>query len=302
MHYENRETNMTHDVFISYSRKDTAIADKICAALDKQGITYFIDRKGIGGGMEFPSVIAEAIINCKIILFLGSANSYQSKFTNSEVTFAFNEKEPGSIIPYIIDNSSLPAALRFTFSSINIRTIQEHPIETILMQDLCQILGRKFVEEKNLDTANRKENKKDTIVEGKQEEKAADEVDSRGCFAIFFIIVAIGFLAAWFGNKYHSYWVAAGVFLSLSFIAFWSWVQWDEYIKLPNIKDKGKREKKRTAIIRDLICVDLVGVFFGVAVAVGLWQHSFWLGLVTWIVPSFVSIFYTAEKDDDLTS
>ena len=65
---------------------------------------------------------------------------------------------------------------------------------------------------------------------------------------------------------------------------------------------EGKREKKRTAIIRDLICVDLVGVFFGVAVAVGLWQHSFWLGLVTWIVPSFVSIFYTAEKDDDLTS
>ena len=44
---------MAYDVFISYSRKDTAIADKICKALDKAGITYFIDRKGINGGMEF---------------------------------------------------------------------------------------------------------------------------------------------------------------------------------------------------------------------------------------------------------
>ena len=38
---------MKHDIFISYSRKDTAIAERICAAFDKAGITYFIDRLGI---------------------------------------------------------------------------------------------------------------------------------------------------------------------------------------------------------------------------------------------------------------
>jgi len=27
-----------YDVFISYSRKDTAVTDRICAALDRQGI------------------------------------------------------------------------------------------------------------------------------------------------------------------------------------------------------------------------------------------------------------------------
>ena len=40
-----------YDVFISYSRKDTEIAERICAALQNNGITYFIDRQGIGGGM-----------------------------------------------------------------------------------------------------------------------------------------------------------------------------------------------------------------------------------------------------------
>ena len=36
-----------YDVFISYSRKDSAIADEICKAFDQVGITYFIDREEI---------------------------------------------------------------------------------------------------------------------------------------------------------------------------------------------------------------------------------------------------------------
>jgi hypothetical protein len=34
--------------------------------------------------------------------------------------------------------------LEFTFSSINIRTLQEHPIESTLIHDLCQILGKEY--------------------------------------------------------------------------------------------------------------------------------------------------------------
>lgn len=136
---------MNYDIFISYSRKDTEIANRICKAFDQAGITYFIDRQGIGGGMEFPTVLAEAILNCKLMLFLASKNSYNSKFTNSEVTFAFNKKPAGSIIPYIIDDSTLPPSLEFTFSSINIRTIQEHPIETTLINDICLLLNKKVI-------------------------------------------------------------------------------------------------------------------------------------------------------------
>ena len=36
-----------YDVFISYSRKDSAIADEIRKAFDQVGITYFIDREEI---------------------------------------------------------------------------------------------------------------------------------------------------------------------------------------------------------------------------------------------------------------
>ena len=34
---------MEQDVFISYSRKDSEMADCLCEAMDEAGITYFVD-------------------------------------------------------------------------------------------------------------------------------------------------------------------------------------------------------------------------------------------------------------------
>ena len=133
---------MAYDVFISYSRKDTKVADRICEVFDKVGISYFIDRQGIGGGFEFPLPLAENIVSSKIFLFLASENSYNSKFTINEIVFAFNKKEKNSILPYIIDNSSLPLDLEFVFAGVNWRNIKEHPIEKTLVLDIFKLLGR----------------------------------------------------------------------------------------------------------------------------------------------------------------
>ena len=133
---------MAHDVFISYSREDTKVADRICEVFDKVGISYFIDRQGIGGGLEFPIVLAENIVSSKLFLFLASENSYNSKFTRSEIVFAFNKKEKNSILPYIIDNSSLPLDLEFVFAGVNWRNIKEHSIEKTLVPDILKLLGR----------------------------------------------------------------------------------------------------------------------------------------------------------------
>lgn len=133
---------MKYDVFISYSRKDSDIANQICAAFDRTGVSYFIDRQGISGGLEFPAVLADALLNSKIILYLASRNSFESKFTNAELTFAFNEKPKNSILPYIIDGSTMPPALRFVFANINWRTLDQHPIEPVLINDILRLLGR----------------------------------------------------------------------------------------------------------------------------------------------------------------
>lgn len=142
-----------YDVFISYSRKDTGLANKICDAFEKNGISFFIDRKGICGGMEFPTVLADAILESRIFLYLASENSYKSKFTINEITFAFNEKPKDSIIPYILDGSNFPNALRFVFSGINWRSLKEHPIETVLMDDILNLLGRKRMDVEHIESS-----------------------------------------------------------------------------------------------------------------------------------------------------
>ena len=131
-----------YDVFISYSRKDTDVADRICRAFDEEGISYFIDRQGIGGGMEFPAVLTKAIKESVVFLFLASKNSYESKFTQSEIVYAFIKKQKQDIIPYIIDGSTMPDELEFTFSAINWRQMDRHPIDTTLVDDVLHRLGR----------------------------------------------------------------------------------------------------------------------------------------------------------------
>lgn len=142
-----------YDVFISYSRKDSVIANNIINVFDKEGITYFIDKQGIGGGMEFPAVIARAIKESRIFLFLASKNSYTSKFTQSEIVYAFNKKQKQDIIPYIIDGSSLPEELEFTFSAINWRRLEEHPIDSVLVNDILFKIGKKRQQNVKADTA-----------------------------------------------------------------------------------------------------------------------------------------------------
>ena len=146
---------MKYDVFISYSRKDTDIANKICEAFDKANITYFIDRQGIVGAYEFPEILANAILDSRLFLYLASQNSYKSKFTNSEVTFAFNEKDKNSVLPYIIDGSKLPASQRLIFSAINWRNIKEHPINSVLVSDILVLLNRHYETHKIISTDNK---------------------------------------------------------------------------------------------------------------------------------------------------
>ena len=132
---------MHYDVFISYSRKDTRMADRICAAFDRNGISYFIDRKGISAGVEFPEVIAEAIEASSFFLFLGSVHSYASKYALNEVAYAFNEMPRNSVIPYLIDDAPLPKNLKFLFSGVNIRNYKEHSVEEVLTKDILGLLN-----------------------------------------------------------------------------------------------------------------------------------------------------------------
>ena len=128
---------MTYDIFISYSRKDSEVADHIYSALSSAGLNCFLDRTGISGGADFPSVLTEAILESRLMLFLASRNSYGSEFTQKELTFAVSKKGSKFIFPLIIDGSTLPEKLEFLLSDINWRSLSPHyTIEKELVDDL----------------------------------------------------------------------------------------------------------------------------------------------------------------------
>jgi hypothetical protein len=102
-----------YDVFISYSTKDyydlfgnpnshSPIAD-LLATLDNAGISYWIDKQGLSGGVVFPQEIARQIYNCKVFLFVSSANSNQSTWTMNEIATANNYGK--TIVPLRIDDT-----------------------------------------------------------------------------------------------------------------------------------------------------------------------------------------------------
>lgn len=130
-----------YDIFISYSRKDSAVVDKICSALDKYELSYFRDTEGIAVGHNFPEILADAICQSRMMLYVASENSYKSRFTVKEISFAYAKEM--MVIPYVIDNSSMPPRISFMFSDVNIKYMKDTPIDPDFIDDLCAHLGKK---------------------------------------------------------------------------------------------------------------------------------------------------------------
>ena len=117
-----------YDVFISYSRKDYYdekkkcviegnVVSKIRKLLDDNGITYWFDKDGIYSGDEFLDVIAKAIRESKIFLFISTANSNASDWTKKEIATAnFLKKK---IIPFRIDESEYADSVLLILSGLD---------------------------------------------------------------------------------------------------------------------------------------------------------------------------------------
>ncbi len=112
---------MKYDVFISYSRKDTEVAESLCKALDKAGVNYWIDRN-IHGSANFLSEITRYIRDCKVVLFIASSNSAASTWTQKEILYALKFKK--HIVPYRIGDFSFDDNAELDFVFMNVQWIE----------------------------------------------------------------------------------------------------------------------------------------------------------------------------------
>ena len=113
-------------VFVSYSKQDWFApdgtpapgnpVDRVLAALETAGISYWIDREGLSGGETFAKCIADGIKACDVFLFLSSAAANNSEWTLREISTAI--KGGKRIIPVRLDHSDYGDAVSFYLSSV----------------------------------------------------------------------------------------------------------------------------------------------------------------------------------------
>ncbi len=77
-----------HDIFISYSRKDSTFAVKLVNALSEKGLNVWFDKKDIPHAVDFQNQIDEAITYSHNILFVISPDSVKSEYCQKEAKLA----------------------------------------------------------------------------------------------------------------------------------------------------------------------------------------------------------------------
>src|SRR2546421_11891803 len=79
---------MAHDVFLSQSAQDKAVADAVCAALEKAAVRCWIAPRDVQPGRSFAGEITRAIQQSKAMVLIFYAHSNNSQQVLREVQLA----------------------------------------------------------------------------------------------------------------------------------------------------------------------------------------------------------------------
>lgn len=79
---------MAHDVFISHSNIDKAVAHAACATFEQNGIRCWIAPRDVPGGSEWAEAIIDAIETSKVMVLIFSTHSNESRQVRREIELA----------------------------------------------------------------------------------------------------------------------------------------------------------------------------------------------------------------------
>jgi TIR domain len=98
-------------VFISYASPDAAIADTVCDALERGGISCWIAPRNVVPGEFYADAIVHAIDTTKIIVVILSQSAAASPHVLREVERASSKRHP--VVSLRTDLGPLPASLEY---------------------------------------------------------------------------------------------------------------------------------------------------------------------------------------------
>jgi hypothetical protein len=106
---------MAHEVFISYSKKDAAVAEAVCAELEANGIQCWMAPRNIVSGTKYSQSIINGITESHLMVVVYSSNANESNHVVAEIDRAYNKRIP--IIPFRIEDVPLSSDLEYYLST-----------------------------------------------------------------------------------------------------------------------------------------------------------------------------------------
>ena len=161
---QNNQSLEKYDVFISYSRQDYEIVNdtdgkkskkiipdnpilKIVDKLKNEGISYWYDQEGVSA--RFEEIIATNIECCKMMIFVSSKASVNSKYTLAEIKYAIDHDK--QILVFKIDDTPIKKAIQLLLSTMNyIDTYQKQPENSLSELVKCVKTSLKQIKEEEL--------------------------------------------------------------------------------------------------------------------------------------------------------
>ena len=94
---------MAHDVFISYSSRNTEFAEAVCEKLEDNGIECWIAPRNIKTGTNYAKEIMDGLDLAKMVVLVFSKDAQDSEYVNNEIDTAFSNNKP--IVSFKVDDS-----------------------------------------------------------------------------------------------------------------------------------------------------------------------------------------------------
>jgi len=130
------------DIFISYSRKDSAQAIELAERLRESGVKVWIDQQGIVGAEHWAREIAEGIRACSTFLLLLSPESVSSEEVLKELALASERRK--RILPVELAPTELPSSFEYQLAGLQRVSIadfdkilrsHQHGVERVATKD-----------------------------------------------------------------------------------------------------------------------------------------------------------------------
>jgi len=136
---------MAHDVFISYSNVDKAVADATCATLERAGIRCWIAPRDIATGADWGGAIVNAIDNTRVTILIFSAKANTSPQIRREVERSISVG--ATVMPIRIEDVKPTESLAYFMGTVHWLDAMTPPLEAHLEKLVATIKALLAVEQ-----------------------------------------------------------------------------------------------------------------------------------------------------------